>query len=87
MLTCREVTKLISESLDRPLSFRQRISVAMHLAFCRFCSRYQEQMRLIRAAMRRLATHKGDAVDKTSDASLSPDARERIKRELDRNSR
>ncbi len=82
MLSCIEVTRLISESLDRPLSFRQRMSVAMHLFVCRFCSRYRKQMRLISLAVQRLAKDKGDALENISDDMLSPEARERIKENL-----
>jgi len=82
MLSCKETTRLVSESLDRPLSFRQRMSVTMHLLLCRFCSRYRKQMRLMRLALERLAKDKGDELGSISDDSLSTEARERIKKTL-----
>jgi len=86
MLSCKEATKLISESLDRPLSLRQRISVAMHVLMCRFCARYRRQLQLMRLALNGLAKDKGRSLEATPDDSLSPEARERIKEDLRRDS-
>lgn len=77
MISCKEATKLISDSMDRPLSLRRRFALRLHLFMCRFCSRYRKQSFLIREAMRRLA-HEEDTPG-TSDLSLTPEARDRIK--------
>ncbi len=63
MLTCKEVTRLASEKLDRPLSLRERIEFRMHLMMCVACSRFDTQMQFMRKAMSRYAhgdTPKGD---------------------------
>lgn len=85
MLSCKEATKLISESLDKPLSFRQRVWVTVHVLMCRFCSRYQRQLALMRLALNRLAKDEGDVLDTMSEDSLRPEARERMKEKLGRN--
>lgn len=86
MLSCRQATRLISQSLDEPLPFRQRVGLKFHLLMCRFCSRYQRQMVLIREAMRLFVENeqKGMALGfpATTDVSLGPKAAARIKRSL-----
>lgn len=84
MLSCKETTRLVSESLDRPLPLRQRIAVRVHLLFCKLCNRYRQHLLFIRDALRRhperLEAHEGPP-----SPLLSPEARERIKRHLSRN--
>lgn len=54
MPTCKEVHRLTSEGLDRPLSTAERARLRLHLLVCDACRNFTEQMRLIRRAMRRL---------------------------------
>ena len=51
MLSCRDVTRRISESMDRTLPVGERIGVRLHLLICRFCARYERQLLLIRGAV------------------------------------
>lgn len=53
MLTCQEVTRLLSESQDRKLSVPEKLKLEMHLAMCRGCKAYRGQMTFLRAACRR----------------------------------
>ncbi|KPK31494.1 MAG: hypothetical protein AMK69_00020 [Nitrospira bacterium SG8_3] len=85
MLSCEEVTQLVSESLDRELSLRQRVSTKMHLMMCRLCSRYNKQLAGLREAFRLHAMREED-ID-IYPASLSSEARQRIKQALHHTSR
>ncbi len=77
MLTCREATQLVSESLDRKLPWRRRLSVAFHLSMCRFCSRYKGQMLFLRGALQTYCSQiEEDHLD--PEATLSPEACSRI---------
>jgi hypothetical protein len=81
MLSCKEVSHLVSESLDCKLPFWQRIQVRLHLLMCRFCSRFRKQTLFLRDAAR----HYPMAVEETetaTSAGLSPETRDRIKRSL-----
>jgi hypothetical protein len=81
MLTCKEVSQLVSDSLDRKLLLWQRVQVRMHLLMCRFCSRFRKQTLFLRDAAR----HYLMAVEETetaTSAGLSPEARVRIKQSL-----
>jgi len=50
--TCREVHRLVSEGMDRELSFVERTRVRLHLVVCTACTRFSGQMDLLRKAMR-----------------------------------
>lgn len=78
MLSCKDVTRLISESMDRSLPAGKRFGVRMHLLICRFCARYRRQLLLIRDAARRIASAEGAFPE----GALSAEARERIRRSL-----
>jgi hypothetical protein len=50
-LTCKESSRLISLSLDRELSLRQRASLRLHLALCDACNKLKAQFELMRRAL------------------------------------
>ncbi len=50
--TCREVHRLVSEGMDRDLSFIERTRMRLHLMVCDACTRFNGQMDLLRKAMR-----------------------------------
>ena len=78
MLHCREISRLVSESMERPFTFRERLQVGMHLAMCRLCYGFSRQIRLLRTAARREIP----PADPSMQATLSDDARRRIKAAL-----
>ena len=51
--TCREVHRLVSEGMDRDLSFVERTRMRLHLMVCDACTRFNGQMSMLRSAMRR----------------------------------
>lgn len=53
MLSCKEVARLVSESLDHKLSFWQRVRLKLHLKACHVCAEYSKQMDLLFSALRR----------------------------------
>lgn len=81
MLSCRDVTRLISLSMDRSLPLGNQIGVRIHLLLCRFCARYERQLHLIRDTVRRLVTEEKTAKGPFS-GGLSENARERIRQSL-----
>ena len=81
MLSCKDVTRLISESMDRSLPLRKRIGVRVHLLICKFCARYERQLLQIREMARHLVATKekpGEPYWET----LSEEARVRIGKSL-----
>ncbi len=81
MFNCKEVSRLVSESLDRKLPLYQRIGVRVHLLMCKFCRRFQQQLILIRETIRAESLY----ADTESYLSLPPEAQKRIKRFLRNN--
>jgi hypothetical protein len=81
MLSCRDVTRLISESMDGSLPLRERVGVRLHLLICAFCARYRRQLLRIRETARRIADPTGAPGGPGSDG-LSPEARDRIRKAL-----
>ena len=64
MLSCKEATRMCSESLDRRLNLRERLTLKMHLMMCSGCTNYDRQMAYLRAIARRYA--QGEAADTRS---------------------
>lgn len=57
MLTCREVTRLISQREDRKLAFGERVALRLHFAICRGCRNVNAQLKFLRLAVRNLSRH------------------------------
>jgi len=76
--TCRDAGRLQSEALDHDLQFSKRLGLRLHLIVCQWCRRYGRQIRFLREAVHEHPTKLGE----TAPASLSPEARERLKQAI-----
>ena len=52
-LTCKEASRLISQSMERKLTLAQRATLRLHLSACQACARFWAQLNSLRAAMRK----------------------------------
>ena len=52
-LTCKEASRLISQSMDHKLTTAQRSALRLHLSVCDACTRFGAQLNTLRAAMRK----------------------------------
>ena len=79
MYSCKDVSQLLSESMDRSLPFYQRVLMRLHLVMCKYCTRCKQHFEALRAASR----HE-ELSGKELDASraLSSDGKERLKKFL-----
>lgn len=82
MLSCNEVSKLVSESLDRKLSLWRRLNLWMHIGMCGLCWRFRRDLRHIHDETRRHAHEIEDGAEDL-DVKLSDDSRDRMKRLLE----
>jgi hypothetical protein len=73
---CKDIVKIISASLDRNLTFRERTILKLHLAACEPCVRYLDQSRILGTAAH---TIDDELINDLYAGRLSDDARERIK--------
>ena len=52
MLSCKQASQLLSQSLDRRLSWRERMGLRLHLMVCDVCRRFGRQIAIMRRAIR-----------------------------------
>ncbi len=74
MRSCRHATRLISDALDRSLSWLERLGLGIHLLGCRPCRRFRRAVRWLHGVL----------AAPPADVRLPADARERIQRALGR---
>jgi anti-sigma factor RsiW len=51
MMSCREVTELVTAYAEGALSLRDRLRFQLHVGMCRHCRAYLRQMRLTAKAL------------------------------------
>lgn len=73
---CKRLAVLMSQSMDRKLSLRERLLLRSHYILCDRCYRYSRHLDLMREAVQ---SGQDEAEDR---AALSPETRHRIKRLL-----
>ncbi|HSH96803.1 MAG: zf-HC2 domain-containing protein [Methylophilaceae bacterium] len=74
MLSCKEASRLISQSLDRQLTLGERLSLRFHLVFCDMCTAFKRQLGVIGSAVKRYRL----AIENNQDIQLSKEAKARI---------
>lgn len=79
-MDCKHASQLITQHMDRPLGWREQWALRMHLALCGMCRQFLSQVRLIRAALRRMVSQ----AESDESVKLPESARERIRRVLDK---
>lgn len=81
MFNCKDISQLVSDSMDRRLSWRQRLGIRFHLLMCRYCSRYQKQMFLLRRLLRQqVKPHQVSSLPALDEAG-----KDRLRRIIDQN--
>lgn len=85
LMSCKDVSSLISLGQDQRLSVRERMMIRVHLFFCEACSRFSTQIRFLDKAVTKSLREKPEAENK--EASLSEEARQRILRAMDEGER
>ena len=80
--TCKTLAPLMSQSLERRLTLRERVVLQSHVLVCAWCAWYLEHLGELRdqSRARGVSETAGEAVPSTI---LSPEARERIRRSLE----
>ena len=81
MLSCKDVTQFLSESMDTSLPIGKRVGMRLHLLMCKFCARYERQLLLIRETVRQIVGAEDRHGEPPRD-TLSEESKERIRRSL-----
>jgi hypothetical protein len=76
--SCKEASRLQSEALDHPLSLSKRLGLKFHLLLCKWCRRYGKQIEFLHTAAKQLP----EQDSKSQSPTLSPEARDRIRRRI-----
>lgn len=74
---CKEVARMASDSMDRKLPLSQKIRMRLHFMICKWCLRYFKQLQFMSEIAHQ---HDEQSTEEKSSPSLSPEARERMKR-------
>ncbi len=80
MRSCRDVARLLSESLDHTLPWHVRVGLRMHLAMCGICRVSRRQTLALRKALRCYGREDDPGEDTL--VELPPEARERIRQRV-----
>jgi hypothetical protein len=75
---CREMVRIMSQSMDEPMPLMMRIKKRLHFLICCWCQRYEEQLHYIHETARQFPEHAGEV----SNVPFPPDVKERIKQKL-----
>jgi predicted anti-sigma-YlaC factor YlaD len=54
--SCKEVSHLVSQGLDRELGLGERLRLRAHLAICNGCRNFRRQIGFLRTAVRALGS-------------------------------
>ena len=76
--SCKDMTYLLSQSMDRRLSLHNRLLIWLHLAICDRCARFAVQLAFIRNASRSIFEY----AENISTARFPESAKERIKERI-----
>ena len=70
MLDCKQTSQLISQSLDRSLTLRERLSLKLHLLICKYCKQFSQHMQTIRVALKQMISsiESNDSIEMPSEA-------------------
>lgn len=53
LFSCKDISRLVSDSMDRNLPLKHRLGIRFHLMMCRYCSRFAKQLKKMRRMIRR----------------------------------
>lgn len=77
MLNCKQISLLVSESLEKPLTWGQRMQLWMHLGMCGLCFRFSKIMKRLDHEVQDQA-NAAEEGKLFPEEKLSPDCRSRI---------
>lgn len=80
MLSCKAASRLVSQSLDRPLTWQERLALRFHLAICKNCKRFSQQLAKLAQAVQVLVKQ----AEADESVKLSLDAKTRIANQLNK---
>ena len=74
MKNCKETSLLVTQSMDRKLTWTERTGMRIHLAVCDNCARFMKQMQMLRNWL--------SSDEDSSQPGLTDEGRKRIAKRL-----
>ena len=74
MLDCKQTSQLISQSLDRSLTLRERFALRLHLLVCKYCKQFSQHLQTIRVALKQMTS----SIESNDGIEMSSVAKSRI---------
>ena len=81
MLDCKQTSQLISQSLDRSLTLRERFALRLHLFVCKYCKQFSQHLQTIRVAIKTMV----DSIEGNNSIEIPSAAKKRITDLVDAN--
>ena len=82
MLSCKQASQIISQSLDMPLTMRERFALNLHQIICKYCKRFSQQLQTLRVAMNTMAS----SIENNNSIEMPSAAKNRIAALVEANS-
>ena len=74
MLDCKQTSQLISQSLDRSLTLRERFALQLHLIVCNYCKRFSQHLQTLRVALKQMT----ESIENNNAIEMPSESRKRI---------
>ena len=74
MLTCKQASQVISQSLDRPLTARERFALSLHLFICKYCRQFSQHLQTLRVALKQMTS----SIESNNSIEMPSAAKKRI---------
>jgi hypothetical protein len=75
---CHNMTRLVSQSMDRRLPFGTWVRMKLHYIICVWCERYTEQIAFVKDAARSFAENSANSGTET----ISPERKKRLQADI-----
>ena len=74
MLDCKRTSQLISQSLDRQLTLRERFALKLHLFICKKCTQFSQHLQTLRVAIKTMV----NSIESNDSIEMPSAAKQRI---------
>ena len=81
MLSCKDASQIISQSLDRQLTVRERFALKLHLLICKYCKQFSQQIVAIRVALKLASS----AIENDDSIKMPSEAKKRLLQSIESN--
>lgn len=81
--SCKQAARLVSISVERRLTWREALSMRIHLGMCKTCTRYRNQIAALRKIFIRHEAMQ-ENIPPSGGECLHPAAKEKIQQEINK---